>query len=102
MPGGGRLVTAGFLTPDVALNNNGVVSFDAVIDNDVDGDGRQDSAVYTWYQGVLTRLVGTGDVVPGLGTVRSIKVPDLFVLPYPYSATPMNDQGQIAWEAPIQ
>src|SRR6266849_73169 len=47
MPGGGRLVTAGFLTGDVALNNNGVVSFDAVIDSDVDGDGRQDTALYT-------------------------------------------------------
>ncbi|MBI3463308.1 MAG: hypothetical protein HY000_09650 [Planctomycetes bacterium] len=101
MPGGGRLVTAGFFTADVSLNNNGLVSFDAVIDSDADGDGRQDTALYTWNQGVLSRVVGSGDVIPGIGTVRALKVPDLLDLPFPFSGTPMNDQGQIAFQATI-
>ncbi len=101
MPGGGRLVTAGFFTVDVGLNNNGVVSFDAVIDSDDDGDGRQDTALYTWKRGVLTRVVGSGDFIPGLGTVRALKAPDVLDFPFPFSGAPINDRGQIVFQATL-
>jgi hypothetical protein len=78
------------------------VSFDAVIDSDKDGDGRQDTALYTWDHGVLTRVVGSGDVIPGLGTVRALKTPDTLDLPFPLSGAPINDHGQIAFQATIQ
>lgn len=102
MPGGGRLVTGGFFTADVGLNNHGVVSFDAVIDTDRDGDGREDTALYTWTRGALSRVVGTGDVIPGVGLVRALKVPDLLDLPFPFSGAPINDQGQIVFQATVQ
>ncbi len=103
MPGGGHLVTAGFFTANVHLNNNGVVSFDAVIDTDKDGDSFQDTALYTWSQGVLTRAVGSGDTIPGLGLVRGLTVPDLLgQIPFPFGFAPMNDQGQILCNLTVQ
>lgn len=102
MPGGGRLVTAGQFTADVSLNDDGVVSFDAVIDSDRDHDGRQDTALYIWDHGVLTRVVGTGDVIPRLGTVRALKPPDLLDFPTPFSGSPMNEEGQIALQLTVQ
>jgi hypothetical protein len=102
MPGGGRFVSGGIFTADVWLNNNGVVSFVAVIDTDADGDGREDTALYTWKHGVLTRVVGTGDTIPGLGTVRALKPPDLLDLKVPFSGAPINDHGQIAFQATVQ
>jgi hypothetical protein len=101
MPGGGKLVSAGIFSADVALNNEGVVAFDGVLDTDVNGDGKLDTALFTWAQGRLTRVAGTGTVIPGVGTIKSLHPPDLLDFPVPFSFAVSNDRNQIVFQATL-
>ncbi len=55
-PGGGHFVTASFLVDHIYLNNLGDLSFVAILDTDVDGDGVADTGLFVRSGGVLRRV----------------------------------------------
>lgn len=87
LPGGGHLLTGGHLIPAYALNNNGDVAFNAVLDTGEQG-------AYLWSHGKLTLVAKTGTVVPGLGTIASL---DQYGSGFPDGYMTLNDRGQLGF-----
>lgn len=66
VPGGG---TFGAFGNVLALNNNGMLLFDARID-----EVQQRRGLFFYKDGVLGSVVKTGDMLPGFGTIQSLDV----------------------------
>ena len=81
--GGGHLVTAGFFTLDLGLNNQGVVAFTATLDTST--NGLADTGLYTWSNGTLSLVARTGTVIPGVGTIQALLSPGEEGFPTPIS-----------------
>ncbi len=102
MPGGGHLVTAGFFTTDLWMNNEGVVSFSATLDSDVNGDGLKDTGLYVLEDEKLKVVARTGTKIPGLGTIRSLHSPGELGFRTAISGASLNERGQIAFQATLE
>jgi hypothetical protein len=79
-PGGGHFVRLGpgsTGTNPLHINDTGVVSFLALLDTDVDADGRADTGAFQWRDGVVTAIARTGTIVDGVGTVRDVRRNDI-------------------------
>jgi len=79
-PGGGhflRLGPASTGTNPIHISDSGVVSFLALLDSDVDGDGRPDTGAFQWRDGAVTVIARTGTAVGDLGTVRDVRRSDI-------------------------
>jgi hypothetical protein len=84
MPGGGNLLTAFPLT---AVNDNGQVAFEAVLDTDTLGLG-YDTGLYVW-DGSLHLVARTGSTLPSGELVDEIYFP----------SEALNDAGMLAYSA---
>ena len=104
MPGGGKLVSVSSRRGDYDINNLGQISFSAVLNEDRNHDGAQDTALYVFTPGSAAtqsgpRVKGTGKLVirtgsyiPGIGTVKYLGVP--WNPPYG-SGGMMNDKARM-------
>jgi hypothetical protein len=102
MPGGGHLVTAGFFTIDLGLNNQGVVAFSAKLDTDVNHVGFNDTGLYTWSRGTLSLVARTGTVIPGVGTIQALLSPGEEGSTSPFGGgEAINEHGQIVFQAAL-
>ncbi len=97
LPGGGHMVTAGFFTLDLGLNNQGVVAFTATLDTST--NGLADTGLYTWSNGTLNLVARTGTVIPGVGTIQALLSPGEEGFPTPISGgEAFNDRGQVLFQ----
>lgn len=101
MPGGGHMISAGFSTAEMGLNNNGVVTFTATLDSDENGDGFNDTGLYSWHRGKLSLVARSGTVLPGIGTIRDLHPPAAANFTNTFSGAPNNDRGQVAFQAAL-
>ena len=100
MPGGGTFVTASNIFGNqVHVNDRREVTFNAVLDTDVNGDGRRDSGQFVWSDGSLRLVARTGTVIPGVGTVDRVTVAQIVfppsIIPVLSSGAINNDRGQV-------
>lgn len=107
---GGRIftcITGANLSGQSGLNNWGDVAFEAAATNAL---GQLDEAMYLYSSAsrTLRRIIGSGDVLPGIGTIASLEQPGslIFGTPPPPSGIPvsnaaMNDRGQISFAAAV-
>lgn len=102
MPGGGHLRSAGFFTGEISLNNEGTISFTATLDTDDNGDGLEDTGLYTWSRGKLSLVARTGTVLPGLGTIQSFHPPEALGFPTTFAGAANNDRGQIVTQVTLE
>ena len=92
VPGGGHFLSlepGSTVDNPIQINNRGAVSFLAVLDTDVDHDGRADTGLFEWCDGSTTLVARTGTIVPGVGTIRHVRLHD----------TASNDRGQAVFWA---
>ena len=102
MPGGGHMISAGFFTGEMGLNNNGMVSFTATLDTDDNGDGFSDTGLYAWSHGTLTLIARSGTVLPGtLGTIAGLRPPALPDFLTTFSGAANNERGQVVFQAAL-
>jgi hypothetical protein len=104
LPGGGHLKTAGFYTADLGLNNQGVIAFSGTLDttDPVNGDGFNDTGLYTWSRGTLSLVARTGTVIPGLGTIQALLSPGEEGSTSPLGGgEAFNNRGQILFQATL-
>jgi hypothetical protein len=79
-PRGGHIFR---LAPDssaatpIHLANTGAMTYVAVLDTDVDGDGRRASGAFRWEDGTLTLIARTGSVLQGFGAIRDVRRNDV-------------------------
>jgi hypothetical protein len=101
MPGGGHLVSAGFFTLDLGLNNQGVVCFSGKLDTST--GGIPDSGIYTWSRGTLTLVARTGTVIPGVGTIQALMSPgEIGAVPTVVGGgEAFNNRGQVLFQATL-
>jgi hypothetical protein len=100
MPGGGHLVSAGFFTLDLGLNDSGTVAFCATLDTST--GGIPDTGMYTWSGGKLTLVARTGTVIPGVGTISALLAPGEIGQHTPISGgEAFNNRGQIVFQATL-
>jgi hypothetical protein len=100
MPGGGTFVTASNIFGNqVHVNNRREVTFNAVLDTDVNGDGILDSGLFVWSDATLRLVARTGTVIPGVGTVDRMQPAPLVFPPSIIgtlsSGAINNDRGQV-------
>jgi hypothetical protein len=101
MPGGGHMISAGFFTGEMGLNNNGMVTFTATLDTDDNGDGFHDTGLYSWSRGTLTLVARSGTALPGIGTIQGLHPPAVLDFATTFSGAPNNDRGQVAFQAAL-
>ncbi len=101
MPGGGTMISAGFFTGELGLNEDGVVSFTATMDSDTNGDTFHDTGLFTWANGKLSLVARSGTVLPGIGTIRDLHPPDAQAFATTFSGAAINERGQIAFMAAL-
>jgi hypothetical protein len=102
MPGGGHLVTAGFFTIDLGLNNQRVVAFSATLNTDVNHVGFKDTGLFTWSRGTLSLVARTGTVIPGVGTIQALLSPGEEGSTSPFGGgEAINERGQIVFQAAL-
>jgi hypothetical protein len=101
MPGGGHMISAGFFTGEMGLNNKGVVSFTATLDTDANSDGFHDTGLYTWSHGKVSLVARSGTVLPGIGTIRDLHPPALPAFSTTFSGAAINERGQLAFQAAL-
>src|SRR5205823_1585332 len=101
MPGGGHMISAGFFTGEVGLDNHGVVSFTATLDSDKNGDGFHDTGLYTWSHGKVSLVARSGMVLPGIGTIAGLHPPSIPDFTTTLSGAALNEHGQIAFQAAL-
>jgi hypothetical protein len=89
MPDGGKIVTVNpaRVVGNYSLNNRGDVSFNTSLENG-------ESAFYVYSQHEYHRIVGTGAVIPGIGTIYS-------VTNFLVNGGILNDRGQILFWATL-
>ncbi len=92
MPGGGTLYVTGGGPMEYGINNAGVVSFTASLDNGAA------TGLYTWSDGVLSLVAKTGTEIPGIGTVKWLQNPQGWGGIFPYSGAAINERGQIVFQ----
>ncbi len=91
---GGVMVQTTTAEGNLGLNNSGVVAFVAQLDADVNSDTYQDTGVYVDHGGIITTVVRTGTVIPGLGTVAHTN--NSYVVGFDLSpGVHINDQGDV-------
>ena len=101
MPGGGHMISAGFFTSEMGLNNNGVVTFTATLDTKT-GDGtNHDTGLYSWSRGTLTLIARSGTVLPGIGKILGLHPPAAPDFLTTFSGAPNNERGQVAFQAAL-
>jgi hypothetical protein len=105
MPGGGKFVTASFITAEnLHINNAGEVVFNAKLDTDANGDGFPDTGLYMWSHGSFYLVARTGTVIPG--TVSQMVWLAFISFPptasyVPNSGAINNDRGQVLFGATL-
>jgi hypothetical protein len=95
LPGGGSMTRA---TPSgccVDVNKAVEVAFAAQLDTDVDEDGIKDTGVFVKLGGSLRKVVRTGDVLPGIGTVQHVNLTFAVPADFPAPFVNLNDSGQV-------
>ena len=108
-PGGRTFscITGANLSGQSSLNNSGDVAFEAAATN---ATGQLDEAIYLYSNAsrTLSRIAGTGTVIPGVGTIASLEQSGtlIFGAPPPPSGIPvcnaaLNDWGQISFAASV-
>jgi hypothetical protein len=107
VPGGGHIVTASTVSGNQTyINNRGDISFNAVLDTDVDGDGSLDTGLFIWSQGTLHLVARTGTVLPGVGTIENLVMGTIIIPPppvlVPNSGAVSNDRGQVLFGATLE
>ena len=101
MPGGGTMISAGFLTGELGLNNNGVVTFTATLNTDTNGDGLHDTGLYSYSNGTLSLIARSGTVLPGIGTIQSLHSPGELGNPTAIGGAATNERGQVVFQAAL-
>jgi hypothetical protein len=101
MPGGGHMISAGFYTGEMGLNNDGLVTFTVTLDTDDNGDGFNNTGLYSWSGGTLTLIARSGTVLPGIGTIAGLHPPAVPDFPTTFSGAANNDRGQVAFQAAL-
>ena len=101
LPGGVMVNTA--YHGSLAINNSGVVAFVAKLDADVNGDNIPDTGVYVDHGGIITTVVRTGTVIPGLGTVTHTNELDIVDVPIPpFPGVDINDRGEVLTQVVLE
>jgi hypothetical protein len=108
LPIGGATATVlqtSLVVQNYFLNDAGDVSFNVTYDADADGDGKTDSALFVWANGVYWRVARTGDVIPGVGAVAHLAFPNQLVPTFqsrnPTSRAVINGKGQVLFVATL-
>jgi hypothetical protein len=101
MPGGGNLISAGFLTGELGLNNNGGVTFTATLNTDTNGDGLNDTGLYSYANGALNLIARSGTVIPGIGSIQSLHSPGELGNPTAIGGAATNERGQVVFQAAL-
>jgi hypothetical protein len=99
LPGGGTMASAGSQDATYSLNNQGQVSFAAVLNTDDNSDGVADSGVYLFSNGSTSVVARTGTTLPGVGTIATVGL-----FPGPPTAQAggvINDRGQVLFSATL-
>lgn len=91
MPGGGHMVTATCSVLDYFFNDKGDVSFDITLDTQT--NGVPDTGLYISSRGSVRLVARTGTVIPGVGTIATVKPP------FGYGGAMMNERGQVLFQA---
>src|SRR5262249_44474857 len=60
-----RLAPGSSAATPIHLADTGAITFVAVLDTDLAGDGRRDSGAFRWEDGTLTLIARTGTVIEG-------------------------------------
>ena len=103
MPGGGHFFSAGQGDSTYHLNNQGDVSFSAVLDT-VNGDGTPDTGVYVYSKAAVRLVARTGTVIPGLGTIANVGSVPPGVSPPSIAGTVggiIDERGQVLFSATL-
>ncbi len=103
-------MTASFLVDHIYLNNLGDLSFVAILDTDVDGDGVADTGLFVRSGGVLRRVAGTGTVIPGVGKIEKLSFggqapitpPGVNSAPFLNGLAVINDRGQVVFGGTLE
>jgi hypothetical protein len=115
MPGGGTMITASTFNANYDLNNRGDVSFVIRLNEDKDGDGLNDTGLYTLtrsqavseeadgprVKGTLKLVARSGTFIPSVGTIAYLGLAPFF----PETQVPfagggiMNDSGRLLFFA---
>lgn len=99
MPGGGRVVNS-FLRPlNYDLNDRGEVSFHAILDTDVNGDGALDTGLFVWSRGSARLVARTGTVIPRVGAIAHVVALGFVGTPFALGAQAINNRGQVVVQA---
>ena len=107
MKGGGRFVTASFITAEnLHINNTGEVVFNAKLDTDDNKDGLPDTGLYMWSHGSPRLVARTGTVIPGEGMITQLAWSAFISFPVTASYVPNsgainNDRGQVLFGATL-
>jgi hypothetical protein len=101
MPGGGTMISAGFLTSEMGLSNNGDVTFTATLNTDTNGDGLNDTGLYSYSHGTLSLIARSGTVLPGIGTIQSLHSPGELGNPTAIAGAATNERGQVVFQAAL-
>jgi hypothetical protein len=101
MPGGGTMISAGFLTGELGLSNQGDVTFTATLNTDDNGDGLNDTGLYSYSHGTLSLIARSGTVLPDIGTIQSLHSPDELGNPTAIAGAATNERGQVVFQAAL-
>jgi hypothetical protein len=90
MPGGGKMATATCSTLDYFINNRGDICFNIVLDTETNGTA--DTGLYVLSKGTVHLVARTGTVIPGIGTIATVKPP------FGAGGARMNGLGQVLFQ----
>jgi len=86
------------------VNDPGEVVFLLQYDADVNGDAHKDTGLFTWSDGDYEVVAKSGDVIPGVGTIRHMEKP--VINPTTNASSPQgyavsNSRGQVLFQVTL-
>lgn len=93
MPGGGHMLTATCVTGDYSVDNSGDIAYNITLDTTTGGVNDTGLYVQTATASGARVVARTGTVVPGLGTIATVKPP------FGLGGATLNDRGQLLFQA---